>query len=105
MRCYTIGTIIAAAMMFAIPSAQAQSQSAPLLLAPGPKACPPGVATPPQASNGKPLSEQLEKSKGVICPPAGVDPQFAEKPPPTGDNPVIPPPGSPGGNPNVVPKG
>jgi hypothetical protein len=48
--------------------------------------------------------EQLSQSNGVICPPAGVDPKMAT-PPRAGDAmPVIPPPGTPGGDPNTVPK-
>lgn len=49
-------------------------------------------------------SEELSKSDGVICPPAGVDPEITTPPPGGGRTPVIPPPGTPGGNPNVVPK-
>jgi hypothetical protein len=49
------------------------------------------------------LNDQLDPSKGVICPPPGVDPNIEV--PRTGDaaTPVIPPPGTPGGNP-VQPK-
>jgi hypothetical protein len=45
-------------------------------------------------------SERLPRSAdGVICPPPGVDPEMAVKPPRTGSRtPVIPPPGSPGGD-------
>ena len=51
------------------------------------------------------LSEQLERSDGVICPPPGVDPGI-RAPTPEGGRmmPVIPPPGSPGGDPNIRPK-
>jgi hypothetical protein len=42
------------------------------------------------------LSEQLSESKGVICPPAGVDPGISV--PPVGGG------RTPGGDPNVVPK-
>ncbi|QQO24542.1 hypothetical protein JJB98_08085 [Bradyrhizobium diazoefficiens] len=53
----------------------------------------------------EPLGDKLAKSEGVLCPPAGVDPEMHAPTPNTGDNtPVIPPPGSPGGNPNVRPK-
>ena len=87
---------------------------------------PPAPATPPQAtapppspkpsncSNGsdatvgqsrEPLGDKLAKSDGVLCPPSGVDPEIRA---PTPDNgaktPVIPPPGSPGGDPNLRPK-
>jgi hypothetical protein len=50
------------------------------------------------------LSEQLSESNGVICPPAGVDPGISVPPVGGGRMPVIPPPGTPGGDPNVVPK-
>ena len=71
-------------------------------------ACPPGTAqdapTLGQKDEGKSLSDQLAQSRGVICPPAGVDPQMHQPPPEGGAMKVIPPPGSPGGNPNVQPK-
>jgi hypothetical protein len=94
---------------------------------------PPAPATPPQATapppaptaancspngaigaNGsgatvgqsnEPLGDRLARSDGVLCPPSGVDPEIRA---PTPDNaaktPVIPPPGSPGGDPSVRPK-
>jgi hypothetical protein len=49
------------------------------------------------------LSDKLAKSNGMICPP-NVDPGIKAAAPNTGKMPVIPPPGSPGGNPNVQPK-
>jgi hypothetical protein len=53
----------------------------------------------------EPLGDRLAKSDGVICPPPGVDPEMHAPAPDAGGNtPVIPPPGSPGGNPNVRPK-
>lgn len=71
-------------------------------------ACPPGTTrnapTLGQKDDGKPLSDKLAQSKGIICPPAGVDPQMRQAPPEGGAIKVIPPPGSPGGNPNVQPK-
>ena len=69
--------------------------------------CPPGVGSDAPAigrPSDKPLSDQLAASKGVICPPAGIDPQMQQRPPEGGTLKVIPPPGSPGGNPNVQPK-
>jgi len=61
---------------------------------------------PPRAATGEAphLSDQLAKSDGVICPPPGVDPEIRAPAPEVGKMPVIPPPGSPGGNPNVRPK-
>jgi len=55
---------------------------------------------------GETLSERLDRNSGVIHPPAGVDPGIAV-PVPDPDphsTPVIPPPGTPGGNPSVRPK-
>jgi hypothetical protein len=89
---------------------------------------PPAPATPPQATappsspntadcapnkgsgatvgqSGEALGDKLAKSNGVLCPPSDVDPQMRA---PTPDNSakmrVIPPPGTPGGNPNLQPK-
>lgn len=73
----------------------------------------PGADCPPDAGVNAPsigrdskgnLSDQLASSKGVICPPAGVDPGMQQKPAEGGTLKVIPPPGSPGGNPSVQPK-
>jgi hypothetical protein len=50
------------------------------------------------------LSDQLASSDGVICPPPNVDPQINAPTPQGGTMPVIPPPGSPGGDPTVHPK-
>jgi len=51
------------------------------------------------------LSERLNRSEGVIKPPENVDPGLQKKPPDdSGKMPVIPPPGTPGGDPNIKPK-
>ncbi len=50
------------------------------------------------------LSDRLAQSNGVICPPPHVDPEIKAPTPQGGTMPVIPPPGSPGGNPRVQPK-
>lgn len=51
------------------------------------------------------LSEKLARSDGVICPPAHVDPEIRVPTPPGGAAmPVIPPPGSPGGDQSLQPK-
>ena len=63
--------------------------------------------TPSLPATGETLSERLDRTDGVIKPPAGVDPGIhaAPKDPNAGSNmPVIPPPGSPGGDQNVQPK-
>jgi hypothetical protein len=69
-------------------------------------ACPPGAeaGSPTVGSSREPLSERLAQSKGVLCPPAGVDPDMQVKPPGGGAIKVIPPPGTPEGDPNVQPK-
>jgi len=64
-------------------------------------------ATPPSGESrpSDHLSERLNRSGGVIKPPENVDPGLQKKPPDdSGKMPVIPPPGSPGGDPNVKPK-
>jgi hypothetical protein len=70
--------------------------------------CPPNGAAPPnsgETTGRAPLSDRLSESKGVICPPKGVDPGIVEKPPPTNaPMPVIPPPGTRGGDPSTQPK-
>ena len=50
------------------------------------------------------LGDRLAKSNGVLCPPAGVDPEMRAPTPDTGNTPVIPPPGSRGGDQNLRPK-
>jgi hypothetical protein len=52
----------------------------------------------------EPLGDKLARSEGVLCPPPGVDPAMRAPAPDVGSTPVIPPPGSPGGDPNVRPK-
>jgi hypothetical protein len=53
--------------------------------------------------SSKSLSDKLNQGGGVICPP-NVDPGMKTPAPETGKMPVIPPPGSPGGDPKVQPK-
>jgi hypothetical protein len=58
------------------------------------------------ASPGSNPSDKLNQSGGIITPNPDIDPKMQVRPPDPGptSTPVIPPPGSPGGNPNVVPK-
>ena len=66
----------------------------------------PSAGQKPCAEPGEPsktLSEKLDQGGGVICPP-DVDPAIRTPAPETGKMPVIPPPGSPGGDPKVQPK-
>jgi hypothetical protein len=60
---------------------------------------------PPTVGRGnRDLSDRLAESRGVICPPRGVDREIELQPPPGGDIKIIPAPGAPGGNPDVRPK-
>lgn len=61
----------------------------------------PGTTTGQAA---EPLGDKLAKSDGVLCPPPGVDPEIRAPTPDAGNTPVIRPPGSPGGNPDIRPK-
>ena len=84
-----------------IATAQAQT--------PKPKPPPPTAETPPgeeTATPSNPLSEQLSRSGGVIKPPENVDRKIEAPTPDPGAHsmPIVPPPGAPGGDPNVKPK-
>jgi hypothetical protein len=72
------------------------------------RALPPrGTIAPEGSTTGRaaePLGDKLAKSDGVLCPPSGIDPEIRAPTPETGNMPVIPPPGSPGGDPNIRPK-
>ena len=52
----------------------------------------------------EPLGDRLAKSDGTLCPPTGVDPEIRAPTPEVGNTPVIPPPGSPGGDQSLRPK-
>jgi hypothetical protein len=86
------------------PPTELATNCAPTASAPsrGTVIVPPDGTTTGQAS--EPLADKLAKSNGVLCPPAGIDPEIRAPTPDAGNTPVIPPPGSPGGNPNVQPK-
>ena len=81
-----------------------------------PKACAPGADShlkmpdspaPPTSGattgSGTNLSDKLAQSGGVICPP-NVDPGIKAPTPDVGKMPIIPPPGSPGGDQSKQPK-
>ncbi len=66
-----------------------------------------GTLAPEGTTTGQraePLGDKLARSDGVLCPPPGVDPEMRAPTPNTGNTPVIPPPGSPGGDQTVRPK-
>ncbi len=68
----------------------------------------PGLVIPEGTTTGQrtePLGDKLARADGGLSPPAGVDPEMRAPPPTDGGNtPVIPPPGSPGGDPSIRPK-
>jgi hypothetical protein len=91
----------------ATPPAQTATPVAANNCAPMQAVPPHGTAVPDGTTTGQraePLGDKLAKSDGVLCPPSGVDPEIRAPTPDTGNTPVIPPPGSPGGDPNVRPK-
>lgn len=66
-----------------------------------------GTVAPRGSTTGRAqesLGDRLAKSDGVLCPPPGVDPDMHAPAPEGGKMQVIPPPGSPGGDPSVRPK-
>ena len=84
----------------------AVAQNAP---ATDPKSCAPSErlqsdgSNAPQVKDGEPLSDKLARTGGVLCPPdVGTD--MRAPAPGGGRTPVIPPPGSPGGDQSVQPK-
>jgi len=96
---------VALLMLGGLAQAQTTSPAAPA----NPQAnCTPDARTEsPTNGSGESssnLSDKLASSNGVICPPAGVDPEMHKPAPGGGRTPVIPPPGSPGGDQNTVPK-
>jgi hypothetical protein len=90
------GAVLAAALLMgaALPAAAAVDTQPPQTV--------PEKAGPPAQS----LSEQLDRSHGIIHPPADLDAGMAQPPPVTGRGimPIVPPPGTPGGNPKIEPK-
>jgi hypothetical protein len=117
-----LALLISCAMMAAIDVAGAQAPPSPTT--PPAKTAPPspdraancapmqpkpnsGAAVPDGTTTGQrpePLGDKLARSDGVLCPPAGVDPEMHAPAPDAGKTPVIPPPGSPGGDPTIRPK-
>jgi hypothetical protein len=112
MRAGNIVAFVAAVSTLFIYAARAQFdlQGTPPLLAqpPNQNACPPDARLGARSSNettgSRTLSDRLVESKGVICPPVGVDPGITAPPIGGGRMSVIPPPGTPGGDPSIQPK-
>ena len=72
--------------------------------APAPVANPEGVPNTDISKRHGDLSDKLNATDGVIRPEGNVDPAIRKPAPAVGSTPVIPPPGSPGGQRGVEPK-
>ena len=97
---------VTAVILMAAP-AMAQNPQPASPSNPAVQVAPPSASAPPEkiAPPSRGMSDRLSKQQGTIDPP-NVDPNMTVHPPAHtgGTTPVIPPPGSPGGNPSVVPK-
>jgi hypothetical protein len=104
------GIVLAATAAVAQAPPSPQTPPPPTATEPDPRPCveprqpPEKRGTSPTTGTAPSLSDQLAKGEGVICPPKGVDSEIVAPTPDVGRMPVIPPPGSPGGDPNVRPK-
>ena len=107
MKASTIISGAFAALLLCAAVIAASAQDRPSVV--DPKGCAPGErlqtdGKAPEHKAGEPLSDKLARTDGVICPP-NVDPEIKAPTPQSGNRmPVIPPPGSPGGDPSVQPK-
>lgn len=103
---------VTALILVAVP-AMAQNPQPTSPTNPTVPVAPPSAASPPPEKIAPPdgtmqngtMSDRLSQQKGTIKPP-NVDPGMTVSPPAHSGatTPIIPPPGSPGGNPSVVPK-
>jgi len=102
--------VVAWTLPVSAQSNRPDNQNSPSVI--DPKACAPGErleqnprGSGPPATTGQREnpSEKLSRDEGVLCPP-NVDPDIKAPTPDVGNTPVIPPPGSPGGDPSVRPK-
>lgn len=100
--------LLAALAFVLLGSAHAAGQTNPP--APPGADVPEGQKAPPEIAppknDDKSLSDRLSRDKGVIKPPPSATPDMNVEPPVPEPNttPVIPPPGSPGGDKDVIPK-
>jgi hypothetical protein len=110
-RVAVVFAVVAAAAWTMVAYSVAETlQAPPELRAPAetfspqtvPEAVEPGIS----GSSTEPLSDRLDRSRGVLRPPGGIDPGLTQSPPPSGPHstPALPPPGTPGGRPGVNPK-
>ena|SRR3990172_9892775 len=107
--------IMAALALAALVAAPALAQTPP---EPAPPPGMPDISDPPAESTpapdakgetgepDKPLSEELKEKEGVLEPPQDMDSKIERPAPVPNPNttPVIPPPGSPGGDQSIEPR-
>lgn len=101
-------TLSLAALIVAAAPALAQNPQSTAPTNPTVPVAPPNNASPPPEKIAPPqggLSDRLSQQKGMITPP-NVDPGMTVTPPRNSGatTPVIPPPGTPGGNKSIVPR-
>ena len=112
----SVAVLLFVGVAMAAPRAEAQNpQPAPPGVTHAPMA-PPSSPSPPPEKIAPPghdvlapndtLSDRLARQQGTLDPPRAVDPGMDVQPPDQakGTMPVIPPPGSAGGNQQVAPK-
>lgn len=109
MAAVTTWTIAGVAFACTLSSAVMAQSSAPAQTVPNmpaPSTTVPEKVEPNATGSTGNLSERLNRSEGVITPPAGVDSGMATRAPAanTGTMPIITPPGEPGGNQAIQPK-
>src|ERR1700682_6009506 len=90
--------LLSCVLMAAAGAAVAQAPPAP--------ATPPAQTAPPSPARGAVAQAPPAPATppAHTAPPAGVDPEMHAPAPDVGNTPVIPPPGSPGGDPTIRPK-
>ncbi|GGF60602.1 hypothetical protein GCM10007301_20440 [Azorhizobium oxalatiphilum] len=88
--------LLAGALAAPLPASAQTGNSQRPPDAPGP--------TVPGPRPGENLSDQLRRNDGVIPPAQNLDPEIRKTPTDTGTTPVIPPPGTPGGDNSLQPK-
>jgi hypothetical protein len=100
------GLLLAGPAMAQTPPEPAPPPGMPEMTDPPAESTPPPETKTDKGGPEKPLSEELKQNEGVLEPPRDMDSKI-QRPAPVPDpntTPVIPPPGSPGGNPDVQPK-
>jgi hypothetical protein len=95
-RCHrTITGVALLAAAATSGSAAEQGQLPPQT--PSHQTVPEAGAANPSGGSSEPLGDKLDRQRGVLRPPAGIDPNMTQAPPAEGRTSVIRPPGTPGG--------